>query len=178
MALINRVVKLFRADINAVLDNIEEPELLLKQAIREMQDDLFESEKQVNTLEAELLKIAATETRLKKSIAAIKPELDLCFQSEKHDLARSLIKRRLETERFYEQLTEKRKSVQQCLLELGDRQQEKAMQLESMQQKADLLIRETHSTNDGIYNNWEIPKTAVSADDIEIAFLNEQQRRA
>ena len=40
MALINRVSRLFRADFHAVLDQIEEPELLLKQAIRDMEDEL------------------------------------------------------------------------------------------------------------------------------------------
>ena len=35
MPLINRISRLFKADFNAVLDNIEEPELLLHQAIRE-----------------------------------------------------------------------------------------------------------------------------------------------
>ena len=38
MALINRVSRLFKADFNAVLDQIEEPEQLLKQAIRDMED--------------------------------------------------------------------------------------------------------------------------------------------
>ena len=43
MALINRVARLFKADFHAVLDQIEEPELLLKQAVREMEDELAES---------------------------------------------------------------------------------------------------------------------------------------
>ena len=33
MALITRVTRLFRSDLHAVLDNIEEPKILLKQAI-------------------------------------------------------------------------------------------------------------------------------------------------
>ena len=36
MALINRMSRLFTADIHAVLDRIEEPNVLLKHAIREM----------------------------------------------------------------------------------------------------------------------------------------------
>ncbi len=178
MALINRIAKLFRADIHAVLDHVEEPELLLKQAIREMQEDLFGSEKQVAELEAEQLKLASTETRLKKSIAGIKQELDLCFASKKHDLARSLIKRRLETERFCEQLADKRKVMQQNISEMKARHEENLMQLESMQQKADLLISESAYTAENGYQNWEMPATSVSSDDVEIAFLNEQQRRA
>jgi phage shock protein A len=40
MALINRVARLFRADFHAVLDQIEEPELMLRQAIRDMAEEL------------------------------------------------------------------------------------------------------------------------------------------
>ena len=38
MALMTRVARLFRADLHAVLDRIEEPEVLLRQALREMED--------------------------------------------------------------------------------------------------------------------------------------------
>ena len=40
MALINRVTRLFKADIHAVLDQIEEPEQLLRQAVRDMEEEL------------------------------------------------------------------------------------------------------------------------------------------
>ncbi len=178
MALINRITKLFQADMHAVLDHIEEPELLLKQAIREMREDLLKDEQQISNIEAEQVKIIATEAKLKKFMAGVKQELDLCFESKKHELARSLIKRRLETERFCEQLADKRKGMQQRLVELKVRYEENFMQLESMQQKADLLIAEVAPGSEGIYRSWEMPQTTVSADDIEIAFLNEQQRRA
>jgi len=47
MALINRLSRLFRADFHAVLDQIEEPEALLKQAIRDMEDDLANTEQRI-----------------------------------------------------------------------------------------------------------------------------------
>ena len=48
MALINRISRLFKADFHAVLDQIEEPEALLKQAIRDMEDDLASTEQRVS----------------------------------------------------------------------------------------------------------------------------------
>ena len=44
MALITRVARLFRADLHAVLDRIEEPDVLLKQAVREMEEELASEE--------------------------------------------------------------------------------------------------------------------------------------
>ena len=40
MTLITRLSRLFRADFHAVLDRIEEPETLLRQAIREMEEEI------------------------------------------------------------------------------------------------------------------------------------------
>ena len=47
MALINRISRLFKADFHAVLDQIEEPEALLKQAIRDMEDDVVNTEQRI-----------------------------------------------------------------------------------------------------------------------------------
>ena len=44
MALINRMSRLFTADVHAVLDRIEEPDVLLKHAVREMEEELARNE--------------------------------------------------------------------------------------------------------------------------------------
>ena len=44
MALINRMSRLFTADVHAVLDRIEEPDVLLKHAVREMEEELARGE--------------------------------------------------------------------------------------------------------------------------------------
>ena len=40
MPLVDRVARLFRADLHAVMDRIEEPDVLLRQALREMEEEL------------------------------------------------------------------------------------------------------------------------------------------
>jgi len=47
MALITRISRLFKADFHAVLDQIEEPGQLLKQAIRDMEDELATTEQRI-----------------------------------------------------------------------------------------------------------------------------------
>ena len=65
----------------------------------------------------------------------------------------------------------------QNLTELKARQNENQMQLESMQQKAELLISDRETVSDASPHPWELPAASVSADEIEIAFLSEKQRR-
>ena len=61
MALIRRVARLITADVHAVLDQIEEPEIVLKQAIREMEEELARQAQHGKWLERE---IEGTEARL------------------------------------------------------------------------------------------------------------------
>ncbi len=44
MALISRLTQLFQADFHAVLDRLEEPDALLRQAVRDMEDALARDE--------------------------------------------------------------------------------------------------------------------------------------
>ena len=59
MAIINRVSRLFTADIHAVLDRMEEPVVLLRHCIREMEEELADSERRVKALACEREQIAS-----------------------------------------------------------------------------------------------------------------------
>ena len=101
MALITRVSRLFRADFNAVLDRIEEPDMLLKQAVREMEDELAHDEQRLKA-SLELEHERARRGALDRTLAGFEQELDVCFASGEEELARGVLRRRLETQRLGE----------------------------------------------------------------------------
>ncbi|MGH8514681.1 MAG: PspA/IM30 family protein, partial [Gammaproteobacteria bacterium] len=86
MALITRVSRLFRSDLHAVLDRIEEPEVLLRQAIREMEEDLSSDEQRIKLMKHEQGQIAGRLSDLDQQLAEIEEQLDVCFASKKEDL--------------------------------------------------------------------------------------------
>ena len=53
MALVSRLTRLFQSDFHAVLDRIEEPDALLRQAVRDMEDALARDEQRVKNLHAD-----------------------------------------------------------------------------------------------------------------------------
>ena len=57
MALVTRLSRLFQADFHAVLDRIEEPDLQLKQAVREMQFALDQDQQRLKLLQHEAVQI-------------------------------------------------------------------------------------------------------------------------
>ena len=175
MALITRISRLFQADLHAVLDRIEEPDLLLRQAVREMEDDLARDEQSMKVLNHELGQLVSRETDIGHSLDEIEAELDVCFASGTDDLARTLIKRKLEALRFQKFLSRKREVQERTLSGLRTRLQENRARLDSMRQKAELLAEETVA--DSFVDNWSSPDIVVRDEDVEVAFLREKQKR-
>jgi len=175
MALITRVSRLFQADFHAVLDRIEEPEVLLRQAVREMEEELARDEQRNRVLQHEQGQLIARETELEQSLHDIEEELDVCFESGNDDLARAWIRRKLEAQRFCKGLARKRGALQETLEDLNTRLRENQARLESMRQKAELLAAESVRVRPA--DNWTIPEFTVRDEDVEVAFLREQQHR-
>jgi phage shock protein A len=176
MALITRISRLFQADLHAVLERIEEPDLLLRQAVREMEDDLAGDEQNMKVLNHDLGQLLSRESEISQSLAEIENELDVCFESGQDDLARALIRRKLEALRFQKHLSHKRHLQEQTLNDLRTRLQENRARLDSMRQKAELLAEETSA--DSPEDIWSGSEFVVRDEDVEVAFLREKQKRS
>jgi phage shock protein A len=170
MALINRMSRLFTADVHAVLDRIEEPDVLLKHAVREMEDELARSELAVRTLTHEHDTLGERQRKTQAVLAELGEQLDVCFASGNEDLARKVLKRRLETERLERHVAERRASVDKELAARRAALDEQREQLDVMRQKAELLT----ATGAGDSANAEF---AVGDAEVEVALLRERQKR-
>lgn len=175
MALITRVSRLFQADFHAVLDRIEEPGVLLRQAIREMEEELAHDEQRGKVLKHEQGQLLARESELEQSLHEIEEELDICFDSENDDLARAWVKRKLEAQRYGKGLSRKRLALEKTLEDTDTRLAENRARLEGMRQKAELLAEESIPAPQA--DNWTMPNVSVRDEDVEVAFLREKQQR-
>ena len=182
MALINRISRLFKADFHAVLDQIEEPEALLKQAIRDMEDDLAAAEQRIALYAHDQEALSVRKDELASAMTDIDAELDLCFASKKDDLARGLIRKKLEAERLLKRLNAKYAANVQYLDEQQTMLDENTATLESLRQKAELFARRTPVHGDGGSEfddiAWMAREMTVGDDEIEIAFLREKSLRS
>jgi phage shock protein A len=175
MALITRLARLFRADLHAVLDRIEEPAVLLRQAIREMEEALAGDERRTQVLQHEQGQLLARQAEIDQTLSGIEAELDICFASGKDDLARVLVRRRLEAQRFVTFLTRKREALEHSLAACATRLEENRTRLNSMRQKAELLAED--DTPEPVEPGWSSPDMSVRDEDVEVAFLREKHRR-
>jgi len=174
MALITRLSSLFHADMNAVLDKIEEPELLLKQSIREMEETLVLDERTIKLLDFEQQQLIHKEDEIKPSLVELEQKLVICFESDKDDLAHSLIKRKLETEQYLKSLATQISRSVENITQLKIQYKEHQTQLVNMKQKAEIFTH--NNTTETTDSNWHNPSFFIRDEDIEVAFLHEKQK--
>jgi len=160
--------------MNAVLDQIEEPEVLLKQALREMDALLIQEQQQIKLLELKQQQFLGKQDELKQSLSELEQQLVFCFKSEKDDLARSLIKRKLETKQQLKLLTNTLKNLNEQNQQLKTQLKEHQSQFASMQQKADIF---KHNDADQASDyQWDNTTVSIQDEDIEVTFLHEKQQ--
>jgi len=179
MTIVNRLSRLLQADMHAVLDSIEEPRAVLKQAVREMEAELARSTQRLKSLAAECETLLQRETELAQSLARIDDELAVCFEAGNDDLARPLIRRKLELQRLQTVISRKRAAVQKQHGEQQKQLDENRTRYESMRQKAELLAEE-HGNDErrqaNVYSSVA-PELVVSDDEVEVALLREKKQR-
>jgi len=171
MALINRMSRLFTADVHAVLDRIEEPDVLLKHAIREMEEELARGEQRARAAEHEHEALGERQQRAKALLGELAEQLDICFESGNDELARKVIKRKLETERLERHVAERRAALAKELAALRAALDEQREQLDLMRQKAELLTA-TAAGDDLRGGDFTVGEAEV-----EVALLRERQKR-
>jgi len=176
MALITRVSRLFRADINAVLDRIEEPGMLLKQAVREMEDELARDEQRLKAMQLEHAQVSGRSAELDRTLAGFEQELDVCFASGEEELARSVVRRKLETQRLASLLARRQQTIRESSTALAAQVEENRTRLESMRQKSEILAEEaTVARGD---DNWTAGDCVVRQEEVDVALLREKQQRS
>jgi phage shock protein A len=182
MALINRISRLFKADFHAVLDHIEEPEALLKQAIRDMEDDLAKTEQRINLYAYDQDALTVRKGELEDAVIEFAVKLDLCFESDKDDLAKTLIRKKLETERLLKRVQTKHVANAKYLAEQGTMLEQNNTTLESLRQKAELFAQRTpvHADGSSEFDDiaWMAREMTVGDDEVEIAYLREKSLRS
>jgi phage shock protein A len=175
MALVTRLTRLFRADAHAVLDRLEEPAVLLRQAVREMDEEVARNAQALKALELDHEHTRARIAQIEASLTGIAGELDLCFAADNHNLVRTLLRRRLEGERLAKHLTQRLMRLAADIAQRRSALEDQRQRLEGMRQKA--AIFDIESDIDKSDATGGTPDIAVSEDDIDLALLREQQRR-
>jgi phage shock protein A len=174
MALVTRLSRLFQADFHAVLDRIEEPDLQLRQAVREMQFALDHDRQRRQLLQHEIDQLGKQITAIDERMPALDEELDICLAAQQDELARDLIRRKLAAAKQRQRAHARSTALELQRLALTRQIDEQAEQLTGMQQKLELLVNSADPSSPASGPGEDV----IRSEEIEIALLREKQRRA
>src|SRR5262249_30083888 len=150
-----------------------EPDVLLKHAIREMDEELARTQQRVRQLEHESETLAERQRKVQTALAELVSQLDVCISNTNDELARKVMKRKLETEKRGQHGAARSAGVAKELAEHRGLVDEQRERLDVLRQKAELLA----ATPTGGGDEWGRASFAVSEDEVEVALLRERQAR-
>lgn len=167
MALIQRFGRLLKADVNAVLDRIEEPESLLQQALRDMETALAVRQSRIDDLEEALTQLEYQKTTSLDRLSDIEKDITLCLEQAQEALLREAVKRKLLQQRQLQHSEDQIKHTQRALSTESQQFDAEKQQLDDIQQQVDNLRYHAPSNLNPISDAY-----------IDMAVLREKSQRS
>jgi len=112
MGILSRMLRLCKADVHGVMDQLEDKGLLLKQYLREMEASLKEKEARLTRINNACRQIESDKAQRLAEAQRLEQDLELALRREKDDIARMLIRKRRALENSCELLTRRQDGLQ------------------------------------------------------------------
>lgn len=177
MAFITRLTRLLRADLHALLDHLEEPDLVLAQAVREMEQALDDGRQRAAQLERDIGRLSAQESDLEQVLVRSDDALDDCLAAGEDRLARPIMRRRLEAERQLSTVGRRRVAVETELGALRQVLAERAARLADLRARAAIYDEERRPRQSDVTALDFGPETVIRDADVEVALLRAKRTR-
>lgn len=141
MSLLKRISQLITANINSLLDQAEDPEVMVKQIIRDMEESIIE-------LRRETVRAVAREKQLEKQIIAAEDlakdlgsKAKVVLEQENETLAKQMLTKKLDTESRKEILEKELEAAKAAAAELKQDLLKLEDQVQIARRKKEELIR-------------------------------------
>ena len=179
MTLITRVSRLFKADVHGILDALEEPEAILKQAVREMEDEIEKSRLHKKKLDKQIERFGTVKKNLISKLESTEQKIDYTFSENNEVLIKSLLRKKLEINLQIETMENRLRQLNDEKTELETELKEQSDKLKSIIEKLNLFSDQpAYRQNNGIDEYTKLDAfSAVTQEDVELAFLHEKKRR-
>jgi phage shock protein A len=133
MAIMNRFLKLCKADIHGVMDQLEDHGLLLKQYLREMEEELGHKEAEVGKMLASRNQAQRDYEKTSRESEKLDQDLTVAIEKDKDDIARLLIKKLKPLVFHQDELARHIQNLEQEINQFRECLEEQRLQYEQLQ---------------------------------------------
>ena len=173
MAILTRLARLLKADLHALLDRMEAPDILLQQSLRDMEAELQQAGQQQQQRQQQRQQMERLQHNLEQQLQQQQSELDLCLAEANDTLTRVLLRRTLET-RQQLQLLQARQQDLQALIEQAEQElREQQAAFTNLQAQAECWLAPEQQTPQSTLTAPQITDA-----DIELALLKAKRERS
>ena len=177
MGIMTRILRLWKADVHGVMDQMEDKDLLVKQYLREMENNLQKKESRLHQLADSTRQVDKNLSGRRLEIDKIEKDLALALRKENDEIARALIRKQRIQEKHCERLQQQSEALseeQKHLSQLLDKQR---LQYETLKAKAAGFCRRAEQTPfaeaNTIFN--ESFAFTIDEDEIEIELMRRKE---
>jgi phage shock protein A len=178
MAILSRMMRLFKADVHGVMDQLEDKGLLLKQCLREMEASLEDKEARLSRVEEAVRQAKGDLAQREEEVQKLENDLDLAVRKEKDDIARMLIRKRRSLQGSCEQLKHQIEVLTQERGRLSETLARQRLQYDQLKVKVAAFRQQARPegfddiiTSDGPSQAWRAP----TEEEIELELLQRKE---
>ena len=136
MAIMTRFLRLCKADIHGVMDQLEDKGLLLKQHLRDMEEELDRRDARLRSMEGYREQAKCQIERHERELEKLEQDLTLAIQKDKDDIARFVIKKLKPLRSHREELRQHMEGLDKEMAQLRSCVEEQRRLYEQLQLKA------------------------------------------
>ena len=181
MGLMTRLVRLIKADVHGLMDQMEDRGLLLNQYLRDMEEALAQKEEDLRHRKAVRERTRAEREDCADAAAKLESDLDAAVEKGRDDIARFLIKKRSPLVRHRDALD---KHLRELVREIGEAE---GCLVRQRQKYAEIRLKSRAYARRTEENEWENRFSALMAEkeyetpgeeEIELELMRRKEKTA
>ena len=170
-----RITRLFKADMHGLLDLLEEPEAVFKQAIRDMESEIEQGRRTLAERRQREERLRHAAIQLENSMRTCDEQIDIAFDAQNDDLARTFIRKKLEADNRLQATARAIANMASETEAMQNQLRDQQAQLDAVLAKMPVCPSEPGRPEGPAA---AAPPSGVAEEDVEAAFLREKRRRA
>ncbi len=175
MSIMTRFIRLWKADIHGVMDELEDKPLILRQYLREMEESLEESEARIKKLAREKKSLKSEHEKLKEELKKTNADIDSAIKKGKDDIAKFLIKKEIPISRHIKDIERHIKNLDVDLENARQTYESRKMDYERLKLRAREYLRKEGEPS-GIFEDISgEPYQDVCDEEIELELLKRKE---
>ena len=178
MGILSRLLRLCKADVHGVMDQLEDKGLVLKQYLREMEENLKQKEQRLACLGGTIRQIEGDLNLRREELQKLELDLELAVGKDKDDIARMLIRKRRTIQGTAELLAQRLEGIKQERAHLKETLDRQRLQYAQFQVKVAGYCRQAELNPIGPATTamdpdmaWKMP----TEEEIELELLQRKQ---